>query len=93
MVLKITQDAATLQEAVVPSRKRALRDIRFNELAVIPVDDRTDEQKRELDKINADFDAMREIHKHHAILQDEIDDLTDKTIDKWKSKPFPGAKS
>lgn len=84
-------EANRLREEILPMRKRAIREIRVGEIPV-KEEERSKEQQTFLDSHLQDVDSMNEIYRHCAELQDQIEDLTEGNIDKWKSTPFPEIK-
>lgn len=90
LVSAVIEEMTALQEKISPHRKRALLQIQANDVLVISEKDRNNDQREFLKSFQDTIVAMDKVHRHAALMQSEIEDLTEKNIGKWKSALFPG---
>lgn len=89
---QLHQSVQSAVEKIIPARKRPLVNIEVHDILVVPEEERTKAQKKRLTAVQSQDEAINKLLRHHAQIESDIHDLTDKTIDGWKFPPLPEVK-
>lgn len=94
--IELREDVARLEReavhAILPLGKWRLASIRANIAAAKAENNRTTEDSELLDDERTRREALAAVQLHHAELEAEIEDLTDKTVNDWMPAPYAAKK-
>lgn len=79
--------AIELQRTIMPPRKRAMANIELAELLILKSP--SPDQLARTQELQSKNKAIIAVARHLAEMESQIEDLTEKNVDKWKPAPFP----
>lgn len=86
----VDEMATAAKRRLLPPYRRALMSAELRQINRVPADQHSEAQKQTLARYQALQDLASQVDVHAALLKDEIEGLTDATIEAWRPAAFPG---